>query len=323
MTNATIRSILDYRSADGSKDGFRLKKHAYYMIWFEFLAISPSYELARRCRAGTLTERDKENLPADFDEVLAVYDDLGNVQRVLFPIWWRKVGFQHFGLEGSTPSVRRVGYLPHNKKTRPDVSTAIDKYIDTTWVDQGNQRTVLIAIPVGLPKGRITRQVNSILSKISPEKKSIVEPKTKYPILGKRHHKGTLFRYLGAVWIRSAMRKQPLWRVGARAQISDTYSPVLDPSGPRARRGDDYDRELMAIMTSRALLRARMIAENAARGKFPIYTRNEHALDFDYQYLYKAISTRQKWRRAEVKRIRELEASAQHSSQNHAPDQTP
>ena len=300
-------SILDFTSEDRRKDGFWVTKLAYYLLWFEFLAVSPSYELARQYRAGTLSDSDRATLPKDFDAVLSVYDDLGNVQRVLFPIWWRRVGLNCFGFEGEPPHVRRIAYLPHTKNKRPAITDRVEQFIDGAWTAQGRQRSVLIAIPVGLPKGRITRQVNAILDKVPEAQKELVAPKARYPLLGQRHHKDTLFRYLGALWMRSAMRSQSLWRVGARAKLSDTYSPVLDYSGPRARGQDAYDREMMAILTSRALHRGRMIAENAARGRFPIYQRNENAVDIDYRYLYKLIASRKRWKRQEIKRIKQLE----------------
>ena len=300
-------SILDFTAADRRQDGFWVTKLAYYMLWFEFLAVSPSYELARRYRAGTLRESDRAKLPDDFDAVLSAYDDLGNVQRVLFPIWWREVGLTRFGFEGEPPKVRRIAYLPHTTNKRPALTDRVEQFIDGAWTAQGRQRSVVLAIPVGLPKGRITRQVHAILDKVPNERKSLIEQKAQYPLLGQRHHKDTLFRYLGALWMRSAMRSQSLWRVGARAKLSDTYSPVLDYSGPRARGEDGYDREMMAILTSRALRRGRMIAENAARGRFPIYERNENAVEIDYTYLYKLIVSRKRWKREEIARIKQHE----------------
>lgn len=300
-------SILDITGIFRRKDGFWVTKPAYYLLWLEFLAVSPSYELARRHRAGTLRDSDRAKLPADFDTVLSVYDDLGNVQRVLFPIWWRKVGLKHFGYEGEPPRVRRIAYLPHSKTKRPELIDRVDQFIDNTWTAQGRQRSVIISIPVGLPKGRITRQVNAILDKVPAERKRLIPPKAQYPLLGKRHHKDTLLRYLVTLWMRSAMRSQPLWRVGARANLSDTYSPVLDHRAPRARGGDGYDRDMMAILTSRALRRGHMIAENAARGRFPLYQPNENSVEIDYGYLYKLILKRKQWTKAEIARIKQSE----------------
>lgn len=300
-------SIFDFTPADRRQNGFWVTKHAYYLLWFEYLAISPSYDLARRFRANKLNDQDLAKLPEDFDVVLSVYDNLGDVQRILFPNWWRKVGLRHFGFEGEPPRVRRVAFLPHSKAKTPDVTTRVKQFVTGSWANQGRQNSLIISVPVGLPKGRIIRQVNAILDKIPEERKTLIEPNALYPLLGKRHHKDTLFRYLRAIWLRSAMPSQSLWRVGARAKLSDTYSPVLDHNGPRARGDEEYDRTMMAILTSRALLRGRMIAENAARGRFPLYENNEHAIEIDNHYFYKIISGRNKWKKAEVAKILQQE----------------
>lgn len=41
----------------------------------------------RQFRAGTLNADDKQTLPADFDRILVVYDDFGDVQRQQFLPW--------------------------------------------------------------------------------------------------------------------------------------------------------------------------------------------------------------------------------------------
>ena len=75
-------SIGELTKADRNSGELSVHKIDIYLLWFEYLAISPSYEMARRHRKGLRI--DKSMLPADFEQVLAVYDDLGNVQQSLF-----------------------------------------------------------------------------------------------------------------------------------------------------------------------------------------------------------------------------------------------
>ena len=82
---------------DFRKDRFWATKVAFYMLWMEYLAISPSYELARRFRTDGLSPDEVNALPKDFSEVLAVYDDLGDVQRVIFRPWWKDRALAVFG----------------------------------------------------------------------------------------------------------------------------------------------------------------------------------------------------------------------------------
>ena len=79
-------------------------------------------------------------------------------------------------------------------------------------------------------------------------------------MLGTRQRKDTLFRYLAVVWFRAAMPRQALWRVGARAKVSDTYSREVDPRA-RVFRGEQvYDREMLSILTSRAYARGMVLS---------------------------------------------------------------
>ena len=94
-----------------------------YMLWFEFLAISPSYELARRFRAGKSTPADV--FPKDFDRVLSVFDDLGDIQKILFRPWWKEFGLLYFGYQGNRPAVTQVAYAPHSKQRIPDHSEKV------------------------------------------------------------------------------------------------------------------------------------------------------------------------------------------------------
>jgi hypothetical protein len=77
-----------------------------------------------------------------------------------------------------------------------------------------------------------------------------------------------LFRYMHVLRARAALPNLTLWRIGARTGVSDTYSRVLDYEEKVLCKGDTYDRTMLTILTSRAFLRGKLIAENAARGVF-------------------------------------------------------
>ena len=273
-----------------------------YLLWFEFLAISPSYELARRFRAGNCTPN--EVFPSDFDEVLSVFDNLGDVQKTLSNTWWRKVAVLHFGHQGKPPQVEKVAEVPHSLDTLPTLAEKVDEYFESDWVEQGRQNTILLAIPLGMPEGKINQQIKNHLARIKPDRRQLIKPEPTYSLVGKRRHKDALMRYLRMAWFRSAMHKSSLWRVGAQAEVSETYSPVLDPKMEEISSDNRYDRQMLTIIASRALLRARMIAENAARGRFPTHETCPHALDFDFKEMNTRLDLRNKWQDREIERLR-------------------
>lgn len=301
MFTADLMAALTSRDLRG--DGVWVSKVGPYQLWFEFLAVSPSYQLARRYRLGKSVSEDA--LPADFDQVLRVYDDLGDVQRALFHPWWRTVALKQFGFVGSPPVVTRIGYAPHQTDDIPDFTANISQYFENQWVEQGRQRTMLLAIPVGMPEGKILRQVKARLSKIKKERRTLIETESKYPLLGKRQRVDSLMRYLRAVWLRSALYKQPLWKVGLVSKVSFTYSNLYNGVKTQLAETDQYDREMLTIIMSRALLRGRMISENAARGRFPLHAPFPEALEFDYKELRQRIHRRSKWQTREVARYKQ------------------
>jgi hypothetical protein len=288
------------RAADFRGEGVWATKLGFYLLWMEYLAVSPSYELARRYRAGMLTDAEREKLPEDFDTVLAVYDDLGDMQRVSFLDWWSERGLAVFGYEGSKPSVQRIDTLRSNRHRK--AAERVQEFIEGDWTEQGQPNAMLVSIPVGLSKTQITRQLGKLLSRYEDEQRVLPERRAKYPLLGTRQRKDTLFRYLFVIWVRSAMPRQPLWRVGARARVSDTYSRELD-AGARIERGEQvYDRAILAALTSRAWSRGMALAENAARGRFPSYDLPEHAVAPNTYELWDMIAARRRWKKQQAQK---------------------
>ena len=283
------------RASDFRGDGVWATQLGFYLLWMEYLAVSPSYELARRYRAGELSDADQQRLPVDFDAVLAVYDDLGDVQRISFLDWWSERGLSVFGYEGAKPRVQRIDNLRSNRYRK--ATERVQDFIAGDWTEQGQPNAVLVSIPVGLTKTQITRQLGKLLARYESEQRVLPERRAKYPLVGTRQRKDTLFRYLFVIWVRCAMPRQALWRVGARARVSDTYSRELD-AGSRIQRGEQvYDRSVLAVLTSRAWSRGLALAENAARGRFPSYDQPEHAVVPDTHELWDMIASRRRWKK--------------------------
>ena len=85
-----------------------------------------------------------------------------------------------------------------------------------------------------------------------------------------------------------------MWRVGARAKVSDTYSPELDPKAKVACGEQIWDRKVVTIRTSRASNRGIVLVENAARERFPSYDIPEHTVEPDLRELWTLLGSRRK-----------------------------
>lgn len=254
-------------------------------LWFRFLAISPSYELARKCRAGELT--GAEVLPADFDAVLAVYDDLGDVQVMHFQHWWKDGALRHFGYSGDKPSVTRIGVARGGAD--PEQWTALGDslgaYAGENWLQQGERTTLVAAIPVGLPKAQIMKQLAALLDELPEVERKLIPQEPRYKLTGKKLDRQSIEKYLRALETKRKTPDAKLWEIGVKGKLSGTYS---DQEARSQQRTYDQagDRKNLKELTSRALLRGHMIAENAARGLFPIYAKCEHAMPLDWPFLH-------------------------------------
>ena len=280
---------------DFRRDGIWSERLGFYLLWMHYLAISPSYELARKYRAGELGKDVISDLPDDFEDVLAVYDDLGDVQRIQFLSWWRSRAIHVFGYVGTKPSVRRIDILKSQRKGK--AAMRLDRFIEGDWTEQGQPNAIVVSIPIGLSKTQITRQLNKLLERYDDSLRVLAPPKAKYPLLGTRQRKDTLFRYLMVVWVRSALPRHALWRIGARARVSDTYSSELDPKARISRGEQVTDRSILSVLTSRAYSRGLSLAENAARGRFPCYDKPENLVTPNLHEMWKLISSRRKWQK--------------------------
>lgn len=98
---------------------------------FEFLRLSPSYEMARREAQERLSAADRGLLPRDFEEVRRTYALLGNVQNVIFRTWWLERGLRIFGNAAAKPQVHELSVLAAGRDIAlADVIGPIERYLE-------------------------------------------------------------------------------------------------------------------------------------------------------------------------------------------------
>lgn len=298
------------RASDFNQPGLHTQMHRGYMLFFEFLRLSPSYELARKSRQEGLTDVEKAGLPSDFDQVLATYDMLGDVQRILFRQWWLKRGLKAFGNPYTKPKVHAIKPLPAKQNLGlNDCSEALHTYLSDIRAGEGLNPALLLSIPLGRRKTEVLKQVSKLLDQYAEAELSAMA-KPPLAFVGKRMHIMKLVNNLSVLTFKAAKPKWQLWRLGAYANISKTYSPLLDPNSSRKviDHNNRTERELMAKITYRTLKRAEAIAENAARGRFPSDAPVEQS-HFDYDQIRKRNSQKNLWERKERQRLLDLQAA--------------
>ena len=254
-------------------------------LWFEYLAVSPSYELARRYRAGTLTAQDEAKLPGDIDRVLSVYDNLGDVQSVSFNDWWRRSGAKHLQAENEKSAVAHLGTLLREPTSDGTIDAALADFRERTWTKQGMPDTLIVAIPKDLDYSVILHQVKGLIDWKRPKQRKKFVNQPTYKLVGKRIHWRVLMRYLYILYYRAVLPNAKLWQIGAQTGISTMHSAYIDPVVDTPTEENQDRRHTLGILTNRALNKARMISENAARGVFPSHQKVPDAVKFNFPEL--------------------------------------
>ena len=257
----------------------------YVMLMFEYLRLSPTYELARKARFGKLTAAQKRGLPDDFDLVLKTYDEYGDVSKISFVDWWAQTGINLYGSEYIKPQVRQIANIEKNEEYEPGFAKALEQYFKGFRKHEGSGRALILAIPLGMPKRAILKEVTKMINKTGvtvPPKAQ----KAKRSLTAKRLRSPPLIRGIHLLWIKAQHPEWVNWRLGVAAKVSPKNAENLDINAKKASAKTVNQRYNMTVLTSRALKKAQYIAENAARGRFP--DPKPIALpEFDYQDIYR------------------------------------
>jgi len=288
-------SPLKVRRSDFQREGKYAEMNRLYRLWFEMLGLSPSYELARRYRAsnGLLSAEDQARLPKDFDQVLAVYDDFGDVNQSFFRLWWLERGLDLMGSEGKPPRVKPLAKFNKTKLDTDQITDTVEQYLKEEWLEQNQPSSLLVSIPLNQTREQILKQVKALLDK-HIEPKHIPKP-AKYKLDTKNIHVQNVVDAMSVLWIRSAKPDWELWKVGVESKVSKKLSGKFNVKTTKRTDNNFDDLRNLESMTSRKYKIARNIVENAARGIFPCQTPCEYAVAFDPYEFRDILNARRRW----------------------------
>ena len=281
------------RGGDFSKEDWHIAPTAGFQLMFEFLRLSPSYELARKHRTKGLNQREVDSLPADFDQVLKTYDLIGDVSTDFFRSWWLKRGLTVFGNPYKKPRVHSIGLLSAGKTVElNEIASSITSYLNNERNAEGLNASLLLSVPLSLKRSDLLKQISKLIYS-NGGVETEVDKKPQLKLVSKRLRPDVLFKGLRLLWLKAAKPDWELWRLGAKAQLSESYSGVLDPNAPKKSKTsiEKDDRIIMSKITSRYLSKYESVAENAARGFFPT-DRKVFSVRYDYPVIAKRLQAR-------------------------------
>lgn len=281
---------------DFNHGGFHAKPHDFHRLWFEFLLLSPSYHLARRYRAnnGQLPDEDLKRLPPDFDQVLAVYDDFGDLQKTFFNFWMRDRGLRLFGIPGDRATVRLLAKVDDSDDAKVNLAPKlVKKYFQSRWVSQSRPSVMLLSIPLEGGKTETLKVVKEFLEANLIEREEQFAPT--YSFANKGMHKKNLIDSLRVLYVRAAKPSFKLWQVGVEAKVSETYSVLFDTKTTKRNQDNATDLRILEMMVARKIKLAKNLVENAARGRFPDSSDPQHFVNFDSKEFKKILTHRIRW----------------------------
>lgn len=279
----------------------------YVMLMVEFLRISPSYELARQIRTKALDKKtqnklitqlyesdgkkpssiDKQAVIKEFQAVLATYDEFGDISTQLFDEWWQARGIYIYGTPYNKPLVKQIARIEKDEDFEPLFYKPYEQYLTKTRAAEGNPTSLILGLPLGMPKAELLRQVSKLIdsARVSLVSKSKRAGKA---LAAKRLRSEPLFIQLRILMAKAQYPDMQLWKVGLWAKVSAKHAKTLDLKGLKKKFEDADSKEHLAILTSRAFKKAKQVAENAARGSFPS-PKPVRLPNYDFDDVYKRL----------------------------------
>ena len=244
------RLPLLHLGANYDKTGVTVASDWRYDLVCDYLKASPSYESVYR---ELQSQKSPYPQPKDFRLVRQVVNDFGAIYKMNEVTWWQKIGMQLYGIQAPAVEVRLVGEL--NDQVR---SMSINKSV---------HQSLVFEIPLGLTISEAVKQVKQFSKGYSFSKSLPKVLKPKYQLEKIKLRQRNLQQ--GLLALRMYKRKMPLWQIGNRLDL--VPSQTFDEKLLETKMAYKYssNKEVMSIAASRLIKNSALVAENAARGRFP------------------------------------------------------
>lgn len=253
-----LRKVRGWGSAEAKywRDGGYAPPDSRYQWFYEYLLESPSFLAVQAKLRG---ESSPYPFPSDWDKVEPVARDFIDADPdLMFHDWWRKKGgLKLFSVRAPDPAVTAaVGRL--SEKTRS---------LRLEW--DGNDG-VVIRVALNQSRKNAEKQISKLFDRLQFEVPVRASVAPKYVFLKNRIWESTLETGLLALFDqRSRNQAVPLWWIGNRLNLiprqtfnQDEYDRIKSKELAERKR-------LLGIAAARLIKNAALIAENAARGRFP------------------------------------------------------
>ena len=241
--------LIEFGSDYESKGLYVAPDWRYDLIYHYFIA-SPSYQAVERDLLG---QKSPYRLPKDYKLVAKVIQDFGPLYKMREVSWWRETGMHLYGIKAPAPQARLVGSLSKDQEKLVVNKSAYD--------------SVVIDFPLNMTVSDAVRQFKRIADNFEFANTTPKVLKPKYQLEKIKLREKNLKLGLDALHLYT--KKMPLWQIGNVLNL--VASKTFDENLLTTRNAYKYseNKEVMSIAASRLIKNAALVAENAARGRFP------------------------------------------------------
>jgi len=275
-----------------------------YRQFFSFLQISPSYRLAHLIAVGEL-DRTAQLLPSDFERVEATYRAFGDVSRTQFWNWWLEKAQYQFGVSAAPKAKTLLRVDVRQTVTEEMIATThgeLDEFVLVDRPAQGSLATLVLAIPLQNDRKALLKQVSQLIEAAYGKERE-QQGIAPYHMVRNKMREQTLIMAMRVLRARAARPKDKLFVIGNLTNVSPAHWSDVKLKRDKVEANK---RENMEILTSRHLHRAYLLAENAARAKFPsLDTLPPDAArpGFDYVQLHQQMKSYIKWAEGKLAKL--------------------
>ncbi len=235
--------------ADFDKSGLSVKPDPRYDLVCDYLKASPSYESVMRKMAK---QKSPYPLPKDYKVVAQVVKDFGLIYKMKEADWWDMVGKQLYGISAPLPNVKVLGTIGNSNQTIAANWNGID--------------SIVAELPLNLTLAQAMKQLRKQLVDFNFSAALPKQAAPKYQLSNSKLRIDTLQNGLTA--LRMYKRGLPLWKIGNELRLIPAQS-FIEKDADKIEIDLADRKEILSIAASRLIRTAALVAENAARGRFP------------------------------------------------------
>jgi len=215
-------------------------------LFYEFLLLSPSYRLCHKLRLKEVRYQ-KSSLPPEWDLVKRTYDICGDIYTVGFEQWWTQTGHRIFFARSNSKVIIALDFSQPRQNLEKELSRIVNMGYQNA--QDGLNRLSLLSSKI---------RVDTLV-----RRRNLVQCRAENEISG-RPYNGYQLAFLANI---ASEHWGTTKRLGKLTSLSLTA------------------RTQLTELVSRQINEARLIAENAARGRFPSKSKITTPIDFDYDFI--------------------------------------